>query len=100
MKISDDLLFEQTRGLALAIAFLSFVVSGCVSHEAGLGQEAAIPPGRPQTFLPRPGTRIIRAPASGLCLPRQIKPVRALPRAMPRKRAHFTIQPARNWLCC
>lgn len=38
MKISDHLLFEQTRDLALAIAFLSFAVAGCVSDEAGVRQ--------------------------------------------------------------
>ena len=40
MKILDHSLFQRTRSLTLAaIALLSFVIAGCVSHEAGVRQE-------------------------------------------------------------
>jgi hypothetical protein len=39
MKILDHSLFQRTRSLTLAIALLSFVVAGCVSHEAELRHE-------------------------------------------------------------
>jgi hypothetical protein len=51
MKISDRLLFEQTRSIALAIALLCFAGAGCVSHRAEMRQESGSSTGQAAALI-------------------------------------------------